>query len=69
MSRATLEERVAELEKHVGALLAGSSGAGRTMDERDARHERLPGLPTPALTTERSRRRHSVGAMLALPRA
>ena len=30
MSRANLEERVAKLERHIGALLAGSSGPGAT---------------------------------------
>ncbi len=32
MSRATLEERVAVLERQVGALLANHAGTGRTKD-------------------------------------
>ena len=37
MSRATLEERVAELEKQVGALLASSSKTGQAKDWRRTR--------------------------------
>ena len=37
MSRATLEERVAALEKQVGALLANHAGAGRAKDWRRTR--------------------------------
>ncbi len=37
MSQATLEERVAALEKLVGALLANSSPTGRTKDWRRTR--------------------------------
>ena len=34
MARATLEDRVATLEKQVGALLASQSGSGRIKDWR-----------------------------------
>ena len=37
MSRATLEERVAELERQVGALLANPAGTGRAKDWRRTR--------------------------------
>lgn len=37
MSRATLEERVAALEKQVGALLANHAETGRTKDWRRTR--------------------------------
>jgi hypothetical protein len=37
MSRATLEERVAALEKQVGALLANAAGLGRRKDWRRTR--------------------------------
>ncbi len=37
MSRATLEERVAALEKQVGALLANHTGMGRARDWRRTR--------------------------------
>ena len=37
MSRATLEERVAALEKQVGALLANQVGTGRAKDWRRTR--------------------------------
>ena len=37
MSRATLEERVTELEKQVRALLADHAAAGRTRDWRRTR--------------------------------
>ena len=37
MSRATLEDRVAALEKQVGALLANHAGTGRAKDWRRTR--------------------------------
>ena len=37
MSRATLEERVAALERQVGALLANHAGTGRVRDWRRTR--------------------------------
>ena len=37
MSLTTLEERVATLEKQVGAMLANSAGAGRAKDWRRTR--------------------------------
>ncbi len=37
MSRASLEERIATLEKQVGALLANDNGPGRTKDWRRMR--------------------------------
>jgi hypothetical protein len=37
MSRATLEERVAALERQVGALLANPAGTGRAKDWRRTR--------------------------------
>ena len=37
MSRASLEERVAALEKQVGALLANHAGVGRAKDWRHTR--------------------------------
>ena len=37
MSRATLKERVAALERQVGALLANHAGTGRTKDWRRTR--------------------------------
>ena len=37
MSRATLEERVATLERQVGALLADHAGTGRAKDWRRTR--------------------------------
>ena len=37
MSRATLEERVAALERQVGALLANHAGTGRAKDWRRTR--------------------------------
>jgi len=37
MSRATLEERVAALERQVGALVANQVGAGRAKDWRRTR--------------------------------
>jgi hypothetical protein len=37
MSRATLEERVATLERQVGALLADRAGTGRAKDWRRTR--------------------------------
>ena len=37
MSRATLEERVATLERQVGALLANHAGPGRAKDWRRTR--------------------------------
>lgn len=37
MSRATLEERVAALEKQLGALLANHAGTGRAKDWRRTR--------------------------------
>ena len=37
MSHATLEERVAALEKQVGELLAGRAGVGRAKDWRRTR--------------------------------
>jgi hypothetical protein len=37
MSRATLEDRVAALERQVGALLANHAGTGRTKDWRRTR--------------------------------
>ena len=37
MSRATLEERVAALERQVGALLANHAGTGRQKDWRRTR--------------------------------
>ena len=37
MSRATLEERVATLERQVGALIANHAGTGRSKDWRRTR--------------------------------
>jgi len=37
MSRATIEERLAALERQVGALLANHSGTGRAKDWRHTR--------------------------------